>query len=197
MCHLCAGIANQQSPFVTWLAPSKEYVLKDLDVLFATIRFALEPKTEHFFVLQDAHLLSPTCANRLLKVLEEPPTGYSFILLTNNYQALLSTIQSRSTILFEAAHDAPPIHGLLAFFADPKKLTDPIGFDSAVKAAAPTISQIHLLVQQLAISIDYQSFRQPEELKALLDTAQRRLPQPGGGTHYLRWLYMEMHALQA
>lgn len=195
-CHLCTGIAEQQSAFVTWLRPSKEYVLKDLDPLFATIRFALEPGTEHFFVIQDAQLLTPTCANRLLKVLEEPPTGYSFILLTNDYHALLATIQSRSTVLFEAAHDTPTVQGLLAFYADPKKLNDPVGLDTALKTTAPTTSQAHLLVQQLAISIDYAAFRQPEALKDLLEMAQRCLPQSGGAHHYLRWLYLHMHALE-
>lgn len=196
-CHICNGIAEHQSPSVTWLEPSKEYVLKDLDQLFATVRFSLEAGTQHFFVIQDAQLLTATCANRLLKILEEPPAGYSFLLLTTDYQALLPTIQSRCTILHEEAHDSPAMSGLLSLYSDPKKLKDPQGFDRALKAAAPTVSQARLLVQQLAISIDYSKFSHPDKIKALLVDAQRNLPQPGGGNYFLRWMYMNMHAIEA
>jgi len=179
------------------VSPSKEYVLKDLEQLFATIRFALEPGTQHVFVIQEAHLLTPTCANRLLKILEEPPAGYSFLLLTADYQALLPTIQSRCTILYEEAHEIPTLSGLLSLYSDPKKLRDPQGFDRTLKSAAPTISQARLLVQQLAISIDLKKFSYPEKVKALLMDAQRNLPQPGGGNYFLRWLYMELHAIES
>jgi hypothetical protein len=196
-CAICNGIAEQQSAFITWLSPTKEYVLKDLDQLFATIRFSLEPGTQHFFVIQEAQLLTPTCANRLLKVLEEPPAGYSFLLLTTDYQALLPTIKSRSTILHEEAHDSPALSGLISLYSDPKKLLDPQGFDRTLKAAAPTLPQARLLVQQLAISIDYTKFSHPRKVKEFLVLAQRNLPQPGGGTYFLRWIYMNLHAIEA
>lgn len=195
-CNACTGIADQQSAHVTWLSPTKEYVLKDLDQLFTTIRFSLEQGTHHAFVIQEAHLLTTACANRLLKVLEEPPAGYFFILLTANYHAVLPTIQSRSTIVYEAAHDTPPHEGLLTFYTSPKKLRDPQGFDQALRNAAITLPETRLLVHQLVSTINYTAFRQPEKVQSLLVTAQRRLPQPGGATHYLRWLYMQLHFLE-
>ena len=54
------------------------------------------------FVIGDAEWLvtqeaSPEAANALLKLLEEPPTGTSFVLTTSEPQKLLPTIRSRST----------------------------------------------------------------------------------------------------
>lgn len=195
-CNICTGIADQQSAYITWVTPTKEYVLKDLDPILHTIRFSLEPGTRHGLIIQDAHLLTTACANRLLKVLEEPPEGYFFILLTANYHAVLPTIQSRSTILYESAHNTPLHEGLLTFFTAPKKLHDPQGFDQALRDASLTLPETHQLVHQLVASIDYTTFRQPDSVRTVLITAQKRLPQPGGTTHFLRWLYMQLHFLE-
>jgi len=47
------------------------------------------------FVLEDAHKATIQAANSLLKVLEEPPEGCVFILITENAQALPATVLSR------------------------------------------------------------------------------------------------------
>ena len=39
--------------------------------------------------------MNPTCANKILKILEEPPANTLFILVTEEEQRLLSTIRSR------------------------------------------------------------------------------------------------------
>ena len=109
---------------------------------------------------------------------------------------MLPTIQSRSTIIYEAAHDTPTHEGLLTFFISPKKLRDPQGFDQTLRNAALTLPDTRHLVHQLVAGIDYSAFAQPEKVKSLLTTAQQRLPQPGGATHYLRWLYMQLHFLE-
>lgn len=46
-----------------------------------------------------AEEMNATCANKLLKILEEPPTKTIFLLVTNNADALLPTILSRTQIL--------------------------------------------------------------------------------------------------
>ena len=63
--------------------------------------------------------MTPKCANKLLKILEEPPPYTLFILATENHQKLLPTIQSRTqtTIiprisLIDLTHQLIDIHGL-------------------------------------------------------------------------------------
>jgi DNA polymerase-3 subunit delta' len=49
-----------------------------------------------WIVIEDAHRLGKSAANMLLKILEEPPPGTFFILLTHRTESVLPTILSRS-----------------------------------------------------------------------------------------------------
>lgn len=187
LCSTCQQVSDQQHHAITWLSPSKEYVLADLDPLFATVRFTLGNDQHHFFVLQQAHLLSIACANKLLKILEEPPTGYHFLLLTNNKDALLPTIQSRCTVLFEVANSADEQSALLSFFLKPEKYIDPVGFEQALKAAGPTLSEGRELIWQVTHQL-----ASAKGKREILTKAQRMLPQQGGHLYALKWLYMQL-----
>lgn len=48
-----------------------------------------------FFIFHEAHQMPPVCSNALLKTLEEPPPETYLLLLTDQPEALLSTIISR------------------------------------------------------------------------------------------------------
>ena len=193
-CSICSAIAEHQSPSVTWIEPAGDYVLDDIEPIFATIHYALEKNSCHAFVLANAHVLSVACANRLLKVVEEPPAGYFFMFLTADQQALLPTIRSRSTLLYTTPHHTPAHHTLLSCFLETEKQHDPLNFDTLLKAEPLSVGQTKLLVHQLALSINYQSYPNPSAVKDIIEKAQRNFPQPGGTTHYLRWLYMTLHA---
>lgn len=194
-CTICDSIAQHQSSQVTWIQPEGDYVLDTLDPLFATIRYSLEPGTFHAFVLADAHTLSVACANRLLKIVEEPPRGYFFLFLTTDYHALLSTIQSRSMIVYQSPHDTQAHNTLLSFFTDPEKQNDPVAFDTFLKTESISVAHAKKTIQQLALLPLFDSKPEAASLKILLDHAQRNFPQPGGVQHYLRWLYMALHLL--
>ena len=94
-CAGCRKIKNNQHENIVWINPEKDYTVKDIQVVFEKTKFALDADQKFFFVLQKANTLNITSANKLLKVLEEPPPGYNFILLTNNINAILPTIVSR------------------------------------------------------------------------------------------------------
>ncbi|MDQ5890670.1 MAG: polymerase subunit delta [Candidatus Dependentiae bacterium] len=193
-CNVCRAITEHQSSTVTWIEPTSDYVLDDIEPILTIIRFQLDDNKKHAFVLANAHLLSTACANRLLKVVEEPPRGYLFIFLANDYAALLPTIQSRCTILYQSPHQVPTLSGLLTFFTDPEKQQDPAGLDTFLRSEQPSLAETKLLVHQLVTVIDYDAYRNPSVAKQVLDTAQRNFPQAGGAQHYLRWLFMALHA---
>lgn len=48
------------------------------------------------FIIESAHTMNEAAQNALLKVLEEPPKGVTFILLSKSAKMLLETIRSRS-----------------------------------------------------------------------------------------------------
>jgi len=192
-CATCHAITSHQSGVVTWIEPSADYLLEDIEPIFNTIRYRLDEGAQHAFVLANAHLLSVACANRLLKVVEEPPAGYFFIFLANDYAALLPTIQSRATVLYRSAHETPVIGTLLAYFIDQEKQQDPAGFDAFLRSETIGVGETKLMVHQLALLINYNNYKQPDLAQQTMDKAQRNFPQTGGCAHYLRWLFIALH----
>ena len=53
------------------------------------------PRCHRWILVEDAHRLNGASANMLLKILEEPPTGTHFLLVTHRPEAMLQTIRSR------------------------------------------------------------------------------------------------------
>lgn len=138
-CSQCRKIKQAQHPSVLWLSPSNSYHLEDLKIVFDTIRLLLDNDQAFFFILDKTQLLTPVCANKLLKTLEEPPHGYYFFLLANNEQHILPTIKSRCHI-HRISTQAPSLflHPLLTFFVDPDKQHDAILFEQELKKHKPT-----------------------------------------------------------
>lgn len=95
VCVTCLQIQNRQHSQIMWLTSIKGYVLDDLVPIREKSKFMLNQNEYFFFIIEHAELLSTTCSNALLKILEEPPAGYHFMLLTHQPAALLSTIRSR------------------------------------------------------------------------------------------------------
>jgi DNA polymerase-3 subunit delta' len=57
---------------------------------------AAPPGCHKWIIIEDAHRLNKASANILLKILEEPPAGSHFILLTHRPDSALPTIRSRA-----------------------------------------------------------------------------------------------------
>lgn len=95
-CRTCTLIDDHRHHNILWLAPQKnQYTRVELDGITQKMAFALDPQEQFVFVIEDAELLSAACANSLLKAIEEPPQGYSFILLAERADLVLPTIRSR------------------------------------------------------------------------------------------------------
>lgn len=53
------------------------------------------PRCHRWILVEDAHRLNGASANMLLKILEEPPAGTHFLLVTHRPEGMLQTIRSR------------------------------------------------------------------------------------------------------
>ncbi|MBU1008018.1 hypothetical protein KKA53_02995 [Candidatus Dependentiae bacterium] len=211
-CNECRKIKNGQHQSIIWIEPEKKYLLDDLTVIFKTIRFQLEQNQSFFFILKKAHHLSPVCANKLLKTLEEPPPGYTFFLLTNNEQAILPTIRSRCSINhIKRSSSSLLLHPLLTFFIDPQKKQDPFLFDQELKKQKPTEQETVDLLEDLTNSIqkrlqqsygtcynandlerlahDKKHSHQKKTLDFLLEQT-RKPPQPGSSSLFWKNLFI-------
>ncbi|MGE4427513.1 MAG: ATP-binding protein [Solirubrobacteraceae bacterium] len=102
-------IGRAAHPDLTWVRPVGGQMRRDeIDdpVVNAAARRPFEA-TRRVFVLERAHTLNDTAANRLLKTLEEPPSYVVLILVTDRPGELLPTIRSRcQTVRFDPAPEA-------------------------------------------------------------------------------------------
>jgi DNA polymerase III gamma/tau subunit len=115
-CAQCVQLQNKLHPSLLWFSPEKNYTREQLEPIFHTISFTLEPKQHFFFILEKADYLNQSCANSLLKVLEEPPLGYHFILLAQRIEYILPTIRSRCIVNHFGSSVESELHEIMQWF---------------------------------------------------------------------------------
>lgn len=207
-CNKCVDCfsLNQKKHFsVRFLHPENQYTTAQLEVIFKTIRFALNKNENFFFVLERADLLTTVCANSLLKSLEEPPEGYHFILLSPKKEGILPTIASRCIIEYFQESNFE-YHSLFKFFLDELDLNQ--------NEFAEEISQNKFSETETAILIDqlyehwlkkYQSalettdksiLEKSEKVISILNEARENLPMPGSSKIFLKNLFLQFMQLK-
>lgn len=83
----------EQHPDVLWIRPlSENYVLDDLEILIDQAKFV---RDQYFVVITKADFLSDHVANKLLKLIEEPPKNYHFFLCATQAGLIIPTLRSR------------------------------------------------------------------------------------------------------
>jgi hypothetical protein len=83
----------EQHQDVLWIRPLGEnYVLDDLEVLIDQAKFV---RDQYFVVITKADFLSDHVANKLLKLIEEPPENYHFFLCATQAGLIIPTLRSR------------------------------------------------------------------------------------------------------
>lgn len=204
ICSSCYRITNKTHHFVHWITPCEKdyYVRDDLNVIFETTRYLLEAGQKHLFIVQKADTLSPACANSLLKVIEEPPAGYHFILLSPSADRIIPTIRSRC-IVIPVAHATmePQSHPLSAWLCT---LTTPAHTFHAILEKAHINEQQSIELVEVAIahwsktlkeSLDSENQHTIQQAHTILSLLQNTLlnpPMPGGIKLFWRTLYLNI-----
>lgn len=101
-CAVCRKVLRGAHPDVHLIVPEGQFILigqikgdgSNRGVIGEAHRSAIEGKTK-VFIIEDAERMNLASANALLKVLEEPPAGVLFILMTGRPEDLPETIVSR------------------------------------------------------------------------------------------------------
>lgn len=135
-CKTCRQLQQQCHPNVIWLSSPDGYTNQDLEIVFEKSRFLLEKNEQFFFIIGDAEKLGAHAANRLLKLIEEPPHGYHFIFLANNKSFVLPTIISRAQIHVLQNTELSNRHPLLEYFL--AGTYDPLDFEALLKSSNPS-----------------------------------------------------------
>jgi DNA polymerase III subunit delta' len=94
-CRLIASEAHPEVRVVSVQAPHRVIRVADVESIQADAALRAADVYRKVYVLEQAELLHPDAANRLLKTIEEPPSSVVMILTTIDPQATLETIVSR------------------------------------------------------------------------------------------------------
>ena len=194
-CSTCKQLSHQQHRLLAWLKPTKDYTVDDLEPLFRTISLSLEDDQTFFFVLEHAERLTQATANRLLKIFEEPPTGYHFILLTDNLNALLPTIISRSEVITLTQQTASTPHPLLEYFLRGAPLNAVLDFEQFLQrnklADSESIQLCDDLFEQFSVKCSTAILTNDTEQQYLIDITkflqQAMAMPPQSGSSELFW----------
>jgi DNA polymerase III delta prime subunit len=199
-CHTCATcmqIREKQHHALMWLHPEKNYTIDQFDDVFSTLSFQLQPDEHFFFIIQKADFLTPACANKLLKPMEEPPQGYHFILLAERTEQILPTIISRCIVnTLETAAHTHNSHPLFECFTTkhPTSVEFSKIIDSANINERESMELLDQIIQYWLTTYQKQANINNPNLFPLitkLQQAQLQPPMPGSATIFWRNLYLQ------
>jgi DNA polymerase III gamma/tau subunit len=201
VCFTCEQIRKRQYHATRWLMPEKTYTLDDLEIIFETTALALHDESHFFFILEKADLLTAACSNKLLKILEEPPQGYHFILCTERGDALLPTIKSRCTITSFFGEDQKKVQEILLNFFTLSSISNPIEFLKELEASKINEQESAELLDQIMsywtkkykaalLQQDISQQALAEKKVTLFTQALLQLPMPGSSKIFWKNLFL-------
>ncbi len=198
VCPPCRQISQRQFHAISWWTPEKQYSVDDIDDLLARLRFANDPGSQFFFVLERADALPPACANRLLKSIEEPPTGYHFLLLAERRDMVLPTIRSRCIVRsWYADEEIGEHHQFIAEFTS-KEQANPLVFLSALETAElnehNSVAVLDAIMSYWVAELKQNNSR-AHEVMAIVQHAYVVLPMPGSAKLFWKNLYLQLRRL--
>lgn len=206
-CITCNQVREKQYHAIKWYYPEKQYTLEHMQDILATISFQLNQSQHFFFVIQKADFLTPACANQLLKSIEEPPTGYHFILLAERKEQLLPTIRSRCIIRsFSRISNTNSHSELFIYFTNTTTPLSPATFlktlDNTGINERETIELIDELLDFWAAEYT-KAIQQNQDKKiaiakqafTILTNAAQQPPMPGSSKLFWRNLFLQFWQL--
>lgn len=193
-CPSCTALAQKQFHGVCWIDPGGSYTKEALEPL-GQMQHKQAADATFFFVLKQVDQLTPTCANSLLKKLEEPNPGYAFILTTANKSAVIKTIVSRCLLKYIPAQTTALTSNPF-FECFTSRLVPPAQFLLMLEQQPLDEKNILLLLQELLHYwiLEYNKNKD----SALLYSIERvryyveNPPLPGSYKIVLKQLYLEM-----
>jgi len=94
-CAACKGIANGSNLDVQEMDAASHTGVDDVREILDGVRYPPSSLKTKVYIIDEAHMLSKSAFNALLKTLEEPPAHVLFILATTESEKLPLTVRSR------------------------------------------------------------------------------------------------------
>ncbi len=99
LCSSCLQFKNSTSWNMYELDAASHNSVKDIHLLMEQIMY-IPAHGKKIFIIDEAHMLSTSAFNALLKTLEEPPQHVVFILITTDEYKILPTVRDRCQIFY-------------------------------------------------------------------------------------------------
>ena len=197
-CSICRQIENQQFHAFMMLSTVKStYSRADLDIIFSKIVVARDTQEPFFCVITQADKLSDACANSLLKLLEEPPVGWHWLLLTDQPQSFLPTVKSRCVITEFTLDQADSGYREAFSFLTQKKLGDIVQFHQLLDRTKMSDYESRLLLDDIITFWTRESLNNTIYLVVVnyLHSCLERSPMPGSSKIFWRNVYLNLSCL--
>jgi len=94
-CEMCLAIDSGRALDLIEIDAASNRGIDDIRELREGVAYAPTQSRVKFYILDEAHMLTPAAANAFLKTLEEPPEFVHFVLATTEPHGILPTIRSR------------------------------------------------------------------------------------------------------
>lgn len=94
-CEACKSILNDDTTDVVEMDAASNNSVENIRTIRQEVMYATTNLKYKIYIIDEAHMLSTSAFNALLKTLEEPPQNVIFILATTEEHKLLPTILSR------------------------------------------------------------------------------------------------------
>lgn len=101
-CHSCQQAMSGNQPDIIFLTHEKPNTISVEDVrsqINATVAIKPYRSEKKIYIIREGEKMTPQAQNALLKTLEEPPGYVVILIMTDNIDELLPTIQSRCVVL--------------------------------------------------------------------------------------------------
>ncbi len=176
------------------------YTVAHVETVLQTLSLSLDPERHFFIIFERAELFHHASAQRLLKSIEEPPTGYHFILLARRKHGILSTIASRCLIEQYSSIDTqkPP---LFEYFIESSSVSA-AEFAQLLSRQKVTEAQVYDYLdalmghwhERLVSTSEDESYDHAKAQKALhiIEDARGILPMSGSANLFLKNLFMRL-----
>lgn len=203
--HVTHQIRSRTFAQTRWIMPTKgAYKRSDLQDLFAMVYRSCAENEIIFYIFPLAHQLNAACANSLLKLMEEPPTGVHFLLFAPASHLVLPTIVSRSVITTAGENFALDYALLLPHFCQLTAI-DAVRVTQAIDDAALDDQQVILFLHALEThwrvqyraamtSDNHDTATYAERMERVIAFSYQRLPVTGSTKLFLRNLFLMMLA---
>ncbi len=194
--HADALIARHQfHALLVTVTVKSVYTRMDLEPIFAKIALARTDDEPFFCIVTQAAKLSDATANSLLKVLEEPPIGWHWLLLSERPHELLDTVRSRCAVtqLDDGGH-AYDHHELFQLLT---RKSDLLTFHQVLERAKISEYESRLLLDKL-ITLWVEKSKQQLEYAPVVTyvhSCLERLPMPGSSKIFWRNVYLGIQSM--